>query len=270
MNKGRMLGKGMVAEVYEWGPDRVLKLFYEGLPLGWVTYEAEIGRLVYDLGIPAPTPYEMVEEDGRHGLVYQRIFGDSMLKLMERYPLRLGEYARKMAQLHVQIHQCSSNAKLPAQKYHIAETIRHSAPLLQDKTEKIIAYLERLPTADRICHGDFHPDNILVTPHSAIAIDWPNAYAGNPAGDVARTCLMFYSPYSLPPSFIKAWITDSLRRRFIATYLKVYLRLTRLSLEAIDAWMLPIAAARLREKIPEEEQWLLQLIEHRLKYSNDK
>jgi hypothetical protein len=48
-------------------------------------------------------------------------------------------------------------------------------------------------------------------------------------------------------------------------YLNEYCRLSRAKLEDIDRWMLPVAAARLREDVPGERDWLLRLIDDRLR-----
>jgi aminoglycoside phosphotransferase (APT) family kinase protein len=40
---------------------------------------------------------------------------------------------------------------------------------------------------DKLCHGDFHPANILCTAKGPVIIDWSAATRGTPTGDVART-----------------------------------------------------------------------------------
>ena len=52
MKKGALIGKGRSAEVYEWGESQALKLYYEGYRPEWVTYEAEMGRIVAEAGSP--------------------------------------------------------------------------------------------------------------------------------------------------------------------------------------------------------------------------
>ena len=47
--------------------------------------------------------------------------------------------------------------------------------------------LRQLPDDDKLCHGDFHPDNIIVAPDGLVVVDWANAVCGHPLADVART-----------------------------------------------------------------------------------
>ena len=41
------------------------------------------------------------------------------------------------------------------------------------------------PERPALCHGDFHPFNVMLSPRGPIVIDWNNAHIGNPLEDVA-------------------------------------------------------------------------------------
>ena len=52
--------------------------------------------------------------------------------------------------------------------------------------------LPRLVVSDPVlCHGDFHPMNILVADSAVWVIDWTDAGVGDRHGDVARTAWLF-------------------------------------------------------------------------------
>jgi aminoglycoside phosphotransferase (APT) family kinase protein len=108
---------------------------------------------------------------------------------------------------------------------------------------------------------DFHPDNILISGDRSVVIDWNNAYSGNPLGDCARTLLMFASSY-IPPeaSKVLAAAAKMVRRVMARSYLREYIKVSKAKSEDIEAWMLPIAAARLREEVPGEHEWLINKI----------
>ena len=265
MSKEALIGKGMTAEVYKWEKDKVLKLYYDWVPMEWIKYEADIGAIINAAGVPAPITYEIVKVGGRSGLIYQRINGKSMLKLVEEKPWNIAYYAKEMAQLHYHIHLGNANT-LPHQKEVISKFIIQSEELLQEKTEKIIKYLYSLPGGDSVCHGDLHPDNIIISGKNYVAIDWTNSYSGNPIGDVARTCIMIDSPF-IPPgvSPIIAYLSRFAKWLLCSAYTKEYLKLTGKEYSDIDAWLLPVAAARLREKVPGEQKWLLGIINEKMK-----
>ncbi|MCQ6561166.1 phosphotransferase family protein [Paenibacillus mendelii] len=267
IEKGLLIGRGMTAEVYEWGRNRVIKLFYPSIPLDWVQYEVEISTIVSSAGIPAPAPFGIVETEGRHGIVYERIIGRTMLKQISSKPWRIAAYGRMLARLHGRMHRSDGIGKgLPEQSKRLAEAIRQSEDLLGGRAEAICAYMKKLPGGSSICHGDFHPDNILLhgPEESPAIIDWTDTYVGNPLADAARTSILLSSPFippGIPVLFIPAM--KIMKRVLSRTYLQTYMRLTGVEPKDLDAWLLPVAAARLREHLPGERQWLLQFIEAR-------
>lgn len=266
MRKGPMIGKGMTAEVYEWGTRQVLKLYYDGYQPERVRYEAKIGRAVKEAGVPAPGVYEMLQEEGRHGLLYERIPGVSMLTLIQSSPYKILKYAKEMARLHWSIHRCSTTT-LPCQKDKLEQAIHDSRKLLGERTELICELMNDLPGGHWVCHGDFHPDNILMTKDQSVTIDWTNANMGDPMCDVARTLLILRSPCNPPgtPRMLKL-LLRVFRTILHRAYLNEYCRCSNIRADSIDRWILPVAAARLRERVPGEEAWLLHLINHRLQY----
>ncbi|KRE47799.1 hypothetical protein ASG81_07710 [Paenibacillus sp. Soil522] len=88
---------------------------------------------------------------------------------------------------------------------------------------------------------------------------------GNPAGDVARTLLLFRFG-TLPDEAPRVVNTlQIMRDKINEIYLEHYLTYSNLQFSDIDEWMLPIAAARLTEWIPDQEKaLLLNFIEERL------
>lgn len=85
--------------------------------------------------------------------------------------------------------------------------------------------LERAPAeepAETICHGDFHPYNILTENGRVTGvIDWPNALVGPAAFDVATTLTILRFTQPAEPSLalrIASLARGLLVRRYIATY----------------------------------------------------
>src|SRR5262249_24371676 len=67
--------------------------------------------------------------------------------------------------------------------------------LTQAQRRVILRVLETLPDADALCHGDYHPDNVLLSARGPLVIDWENAALGDPLADVARTLLLFRTSF---------------------------------------------------------------------------
>lgn len=264
MEKGELLGKGMTAEVYMWGEDKVLKLFKEGYLEKWIKREAAIGRKIHEAGVPSPAVFDMVEIDGRKGIILERIFGQSMLAILEKEPWQFHSFVQQLAGFQHKLHKCSCEG-LPSQKEKFSLAIARSFEILGDKAKKIIDFVNMLPEGDSICHGDLYLGNIIVSNDKLVGIDWSGAYRGDPSGDVARTCLIINSP-ALPPGIPDIVGTMSAFPKWMTgrVYLNEYIRASKAKLENHDAWMLPVAAARLSARIPGEEKWLMEIINTRL------
>lgn len=260
MVKGELIGQGRIAEVFAWGEDQVLKLFRARCPADWVEYEAQVARTVHRTGLAVPAVGDVVEVDGRWGIVYERVDGPSMLERLGTQPWTLVRAARLLAELHAAMHACAA-PELPSLRQRLESKIRAAEALPADWKDAALQALDQLPAGGVLCHGDFHPDNILMTSQGAIIIDWPDATRGHPLADVARTSLLLQTG-GLPPGTAQRWLIQSLRALFHAIYLKCYFRLrpTSASRRQLAAWRLPVAAARLSEDIPEERDRVLALV----------
>ncbi|WP_058302751.1 phosphotransferase family protein [Gorillibacterium timonense] len=260
----KMIGQGRTANVFDWEEGKVIKLFHEGFNKDWIEREYRMAKNVHEVGVSSPEVYELVETEEGVGIVFAKVSGESMFDLMQKAPWKLKQSARTLARLHAQMH-ASHTEHLPLQKEDLPERIRHGAEFLGEHAESIIRYLDKLPQGDSVCHGDFHPGNLMEDHGNWMVLDWTNAESGNPAGDVARTLIMLRSPY-MPPG--TNWLTGKLSKAFKSrlesVYLNEYLRISGMPLADIEAWMLPVAAARLREQVPGEREWLLGLIRERV------
>ena len=153
----------------------------------------------------------------------------------------------------------TTDRALPSQRERLVRQICRAEGLPEDHRDWVLQLLESLPDGSTVCHGDLHPENILVAGGRAVVIDWTNATRGNPLADVARSCLMLKSPYTPPGPLLRVAVS-LLRRTIRHTYLRLYLRLTEADEQEMLLWKIPVAAARLVDKVPGEREWLLELI----------
>ncbi|MCY3413149.1 MAG: phosphotransferase [Candidatus Heimdallarchaeota archaeon] len=131
--------------------------------------------------------------------------------------------------------------------------------------EKILMYLDSLQDDAVICHGDFHPDTILIGKQGPVTIDWLTVCKGNPAADVARTRLLL-SLGTPPTNMLTKFFIMFFRSLFYHSYLNHYLEISGMSKSDVDSWMLPIYAARLVENLPGEKYVLLDAIQRELNH----
>lgn len=244
------IAAGRTAEVFAVGDAEVLKLLRPGFDSQMLSTEyAKTAAIGAESGL-APGVSGFVEVDGRPGIVFERIDGDSMLDSLLSNPESSGGEAVAFADLHSDVLAVSAASDLPNVKDFMAHKIDNAdLPASQRTIAK--DRMARLPDGDATLHGDFHPGNILVTADGPRVIDWGEASHGDPAADVARTMLLL-TPESAAGSLPQGPPASALIAAFAHAYLERCLHTTGVTSEAIAAWRLPTIAARLSEHIAEE------------------
>lgn len=257
--KGEMIGRGRTAEIFSWGSERVLKLFLKDYPFTGVEKEARITQAAHNANLPVPAVDEIVEVDGRQGIVFERIDGPILSAAMLSRPWKFPQLARLMADLRMTIHSCELPG-LPSQRDDLRRIIEDRVSLQDATKEALLETLEQLPDGSALCHGDFHPDNIIVSSRGLVIIDWLTVKRGNPIADIVRTSLLLR--VGTPPG------CNAVSRRLhtfggsliYSVYLKRYTQLKAFPHQQMYKWLPVVAAARLAEHIPEEKSKLLVMI----------
>ena len=244
-----VIGVGRTATIYDLAPEpKVLKYFNEGILPEEALYEAKIGRAIYAAGIPAPAVGEMVSINGRNGLIYERIDGPTLLAALMRRPWRNRHFARRLATLQAEIHsiKIEPESGIPKLKPAFKKLIERAEPLPDEMRQDLLTKLERMPDRDSVYHGDFHPENVILSPRGPIGIDWANALIGSPWADVARTSILLNGARLRLRSTIgrfAGWPAG-----FTSIYLQTYCQLNPGGEKAYRAWLPIVAAARLTEQ----------------------
>ena len=247
------IAHGRTADIHPWAEDCVLKLFHRQHPPEDVRYEARIARAVHAAGLPVPAVGDVVEIDGRYGLVYERVEGPSMLEELRAKPWTLLASARSLAQLHIGIHSTDARVALPSQRERLERKIREAPGLGPELQQAALGALRKMPGGNRLCHGDFHPGNVIASPRGPVVIDWIDATVGNPLADVARSSVILLG--------VKAMAGASRYDRMMVgwyhrAYLNQYLRQTASDREDYSAWYPIVTTARMSEGIAEIHDWL--------------
>jgi hypothetical protein len=241
--KGRLLAAGNVAEVFEYG-SRVLKLYKSSTAKPVAFREAAIHAAVEALGLPVPSVWGVQQVDARWGIVFGRLSGSSFADRMRGAPDQTAHYLEQMARLHIAIPR---HVVVPftSLKLRLAGRIGETKHLDEARRQSLLAGLAAMPDGDRLCHGDFHPLNILGDGEQPCVIDWPDACRGDPAADLCRSyvLLTLHAPELAEP------------------YLGSYCHLAGVSRKAALAWLPYVAAAKLAEEVPGETAGLRELLD---------
>ncbi len=243
---GCTLGSGKEAEVFEFGSD-VLKLYRTTAPKRSAFREAATLALVEAFGLPAPQVRGVQEIEGRWGIVMTRAEGRSFAEAMRRQPDLAAQYLKRMALLQRRVHSHQAT-QLGSLKLRLEANIGQATALGEMQRNALLSRLAGMPDGDRLCHGDFHPLNLLGPPGHETLVDWLDATRGDPAADVCRSYVLM--------------------RRMVpqiaAAYVAAYVAISDESPERISSWLPFVAAARLAEGVPEEADELVEMASHPL------
>jgi Phosphotransferase enzyme family len=255
------IAEGREAEMFAWGDGKILRLLRSGFSPVALDNEVRALGLAHGCGVPVPQPGERADVDGRSGVVLQRIEGTDLLTELGRAPWTVVRAGRMCGVVHAQMHACRvEEGRLPALKQRLGRQLSSSL-VPPDLAALARERLQTLLDGDALCHGDFHPANVMRSPKGPVVIDWPNAMRGAPEGDVARTLLLLGAGEPQNPSAMMRVLTKVGRSLFIWLYLGSYKRTRPLDKTEVRRWALPITVGRLAEDIDEERERLLRRIE---------
>lgn len=234
----RLIGKGNTAEVFEYGEGKAYKLFYKGYPKSAIECEYANAKAMQQFELPLPHCYEMVECEGRIGIVYDKVCGKTAL-----------EYFLGKNDIEAMIHMMAKVHKQILQN-HTHEVKSYKKSLIQmvewkDADNKVlIQKIMELPDGDALCHGDYHPGNLLVNDQGKpTVIDFMNVCCGPWQYDVARSYFLI-SQGEVDENIPDLEMIIQMQKEIA----KCYLKEMNLSYEEISCFIEVIEACRKYEK----------------------
>lgn len=247
------LAEGREAEVYAWPDESVLRLLRPGgRELAQLEQEARAMAAARAAGVRCPEPRGVVEVDGRPGLVLERLQGPDGLDDIASRPWRLRGAARAFGEQHALLGSVAAPEGLPSAAALVRRGIER-ADVPEEIRRRALDDLDGLPEGDRICHGDFHPGNLIWTDEGPTVIDWANASYGDATADHARTLLLLRTA-SLPPGMplVLRALAKVARGVVVRGYIGAYTAVRPVDASTLARWELPVAIARLSEDIEED------------------
>jgi aminoglycoside phosphotransferase (APT) family kinase protein len=137
---------------------------------------------------------------------------------------------------------------LPSQRDRFTTKIRLTAARIDRAHAEALELLPAASGPARLCHGDLHPSNIILSPRGPVLVDWFDASRGDPIADVARSSVILLADGADAPPHLPGADRATLER-LTAAYL-ARLREHREIDEALLArWQAVNAVARMAEGV---------------------
>jgi aminoglycoside phosphotransferase (APT) family kinase protein len=199
---GDVVARGTRSTVYAYGPGTVAKVPVPSTPDDWIRYEARYAEAARAVGAPAPRLIGLEEIDGRVASIWQHAVGTSMWQRVVDDPGQAAAQGRLLADIQHGLLELVPPVTLPRQRDRIMAKIRRTAATVDASFGQALALLPAETATPRLCHGDLHPSNVILTAHGPILVDWLDAARGDPMADVARSLLTMLSDGADPPSHL--------------------------------------------------------------------
>ncbi|MBQ1519433.1 MAG: phosphotransferase [Ruminococcus sp.] len=224
--------------------DKVIKLFSKDYSKADVLNEALNHARVEETGLNIPELYEVTRIDGKWAIVSQYIEGENLADLIAANPKKYDEYMAMFVdlQLEIQSKTCTLLSRLKDKMNRKIDLTE-----LDDTTKyDLHTRLDGMKKHNKLCHGDYTPSNIIITPDGTpYVLDWAHATQGNASADAARTYLKFCLNGNIAGA---------------DKYLDLFCKKSNTDKRYVQSWMPIVAASQSVKKEQKEKEILLSWV----------
>jgi aminoglycoside phosphotransferase (APT) family kinase protein len=229
-----------MSDTFDLDDNRILKLFKPEFNI-IAEKESKLVKEIRKAGIPVPDVLEVIELEGRLGIVFRKVKGRPMNELVWSRPWTFSNNAKLLAKLHSQIHKVVA-PELPSQREELVTRIRASPWLSLDIKKKALEKLNYLSDGNFLCHNNLHLKHIFVSEDEVTILDWGSSKRGNPIADVVKTSFSLITGQPQKNRFTQE-LLDVSRNRFNKLYLNQYFKHQPELRKQFQEWMVPVAAS---------------------------
>ncbi|MFA2830765.1 aminoglycoside phosphotransferase family protein [Bacillus paranthracis] len=242
---GNPIAKGNTAEIYLYD-NKIVKLFKEYLPDTESMNEAKKQKYAYSCGLPVPNVFEVAKIQNRQAIIMEYVKGENIGDLLLNNLNEAERYIGLCVNEQKKIHAIRVNTDgMEFIRQRLERQIKSGHKLDEKQKENILNMLHSIKFEPRLCHGDFHPFNLILSKKNVNIIDWVDASSGDIRADVFRTYLLYAQSHI----------------ELAEMYLQIYCNNTDLTRDEIFQWAPIISVARFTEKVsPQNEVYLSKLL----------
>ena len=224
--------------------DRVVKVFNEDFSKADILNEALNQARAEETGLNVPKVLEVAKADGKWAIVSEFIPGKTLKQIMSEAPDRKEEHLSRLVDIQLDMH--SRKAPLMNKLWDKMNRKIEQTSLDASTRFDLHTRLAAMPKHHKLCHGDFNPSNIIITPEDqAYILDWSHATQGNASADAARTHLLF-------------WLEGDIEGA--KRYLKLFCLKSDTAIQYVQGWLPIVAASQSVKGDPKEREFLLSWV----------
>jgi len=256
-----IIARGGQAEIYAYDNNKVLRVAKRPQDYDRIRYEYSLYSQLATSSIDVPRVYELVEINGAPTIIMDRINGISMMEQIKRNPFGAGEKAKELAKLHLKLINTSISGEITNTKKKAKYCIEYSEQIEPETKERIFEILGTLPNGNSLCHGDFHPGNILCQGKKRFIIDWSATSKGDYHADIAHTYILLrIVPKAPHVNSGVNYLQKMIGRSISSAYLSTIAGGSKIDLITLSKWILTNVAERTYHGMISERDDLRKLI----------
>jgi hypothetical protein len=256
--EGAVVAVGSRSVVRMWGDDAVVKVPNDGVPSSWIRHEAQFTSAVWAIGVPAHRLLGIEQHGDKLISIYERVGGPTLWSLINAEPSRAATYGALLGELHARVLTVVPPVSLPRQGDRLRCKLRRASASFDVPYSESMARVPDARPSIGVCHGDFHPGNVVMSPGGPMIVDWFDACRGDAAADIARSSLLLGAgvPNSKHLEHLPGH-TPQILGDVHAAYLATVCGRLEIDTRLVDRWRRVEAVARLAEGVDPTE--LLEL-----------
>lgn len=182
-----MIGRGACGECYRIDDETIIKLYYNNTHIESIEHEKSLAKKAFVMGIPTAISYDIVEANGRKGVVYELIKSKTLGELIRADNTKLDEYVKMYADTCKKVHMIhTSDTEIPSFKEVNRADIANITGITDEERQYLHRFLDLVPEADTCIHGDLNINNIMVQGDECCLIDMGELSTGIPMFDISR------------------------------------------------------------------------------------
>lgn len=222
--------------------NKIIKLFVDEHSKSNVLNEAlNQARVEEFSNLNVPKLLEVTKIENSWVLVSEFVEGKTISTLMKENPDKIDYYLDLFVKVQLSVLK-NEVPMLNRIKEKFREKLENTDIIDEYTKYELLQRLEGMKNHNKLCHGDFHPSNVMVQEDGTIyVIDWSHVTQGNASADAARTYLLFSMAG-------KNEIADK--------YLNLFSMKSGIKKRDIQRWIPIVAATQMTKKIEEEYEFL--------------
>ncbi len=255
-----LIGAGACGECYRLDDETIVKLYYPHIESKEIETEKAFAKKAFVLGIPTAISYDIVECNGRTGVMYELIKSKTLGELIRSDYENVDKYIDMYVDVCKKVSSIrTDDDSLPKFKEGSREYIEKLTKTDSREKEYLYKFLDLIPDGNYCIHGDLNINNIMVENNECVLIDMGELGVGMPLFDISRIVFSMVYANTAPGEFNSFYKMPSERvteiyNKFINKYFGGTIEDAMKKDETVK-WVYPLAWFRCCTAMLKESRW---------------